>query len=171
VERHYDITAPTIAKSVLSRWDAWDGGRQMLPRVVKPDAPLRVRQVVEILARYFRREFSYDMVNYVASEKNARCQAWLWVKDEWPGGLALGHAVFWQQDFEGRPEREWELGSVWFHPYARGHGHLTTAWPIWQEHYGPFWICTPWSPAMRSFLAKTTHHFPDGATPQDWLAR
>jgi hypothetical protein len=112
------------------------------------------------MARYFRREFGYDFLNYLATERKPNCEAWLWVTE----GHATGHAVFWKLPSKGRPP-EWELGSAWQHPYFRNHGRLTAIWPHWQQSYGPFWVSHPWSHTMQAFMARHADHvFPDGTT-------
>lgn len=186
----YDITCPTVTETALDKnTDAtfdhprqpqapietrrqyyWDHSR---PVLITSRSPLPLRRSTEKLARYFRREFGYDFVNFDARERDPDCEAWLWITRDFAsaaGWCATGHAVFWKIAFHDRPGPEWQLGSAWQHPYFRGHGRLTAIWPHWARSYGPFWVETPWSPAMQAFLSRTAHQFPDGKTSQDLLA-
>jgi hypothetical protein len=134
------------------------------PTLITARSPMSLRKRVEILARYFRREFGYDFVNFTAQPRDPKCEAWLWTTNQEGRMYATGHAVFWKQHFADRQEPEWELGSVWQHPYFRGEGRLSEVWPHWAASYGPFWVCRPWSPAMAAFMDKTPHRFPDGTS-------
>ena len=167
------IAAPVIDKRSLDR-NVDVTFRQRTPddaALVVSSSPLSLRKRVETLARYFRRVFGYDFINYQAAHCPPDCEAWLWTTPGGDGRLyATGHAVFWRQDFEDRPEPEWELGSVWQHPYERRQGRLTEVWPYWQDRYGPFWVSTPLSSAMRDFLSRAAGHLPNGTALSEWVA-
>lgn len=67
-------------------------------------------------------------------------------------------AVFGACCFRNR-QREYVKGPpyamqwIWFHPYARRKGHLTSAWPYFRKRFGAFLVETPHSDGMRRFLA------------------
>lgn len=143
---------------------------QAEPLLITTDSPMVLRRGVETLARYFRREFGYDFVNFSAEGCATDCEAWLWVANGGNGShYAVGHSVFWQKTYSNRPGPEWELTSVWLHPFMRNRGRLTRVWPHWQESYGPFWIELPLSAGMRKFLRGTHHELPDGTIAKDVL--
>jgi hypothetical protein len=107
---YFDITCPVVEK----RWLGFHGMTSYAPSpvLVTHQSPAPLRRRVEVLARYFRREFRYDFVNYSASD-GPDCEAWLWTSCAEGRLYATGHAVFWRLHYIDRPGPEWELGSVW----------------------------------------------------------
>jgi hypothetical protein len=176
--RYHDITCPVVDERALSNNADVTHDHPHQPHDSKAGAvlitapsPLSLRNRVETLARYFRREFGYDFVNYLADERDPDCEAWLWTTRAEGRIYATGHAVFWKIAFADRPAPEWEMGSVWQHPYFRGHGRFSAIWSHWAQSYGAFWISHPWSPAMQAFMTgHASHEYPDGTTADKPLA-
>jgi hypothetical protein len=126
------------------------------PRVVFPQSQLRVRRAVETLARYFRREFSYDFIQYCATDekKGSKDRALLWVEHK----LAIGAACLrWRKRKDGTPC--YALAWVRFHPFERRRGHLSSAWPLIRKHFSPLAIEPPFSPSMKAFLERHNESF------------
>jgi hypothetical protein len=126
------------------------------PMVVRPDGPIRFRRAVETIARYFRREFHFDFVQYSATDRycDKRDRAWLWfghgavtVTDPLP---CIGACSFrWREEETG-----YALQWIWLHPYCRRRSLLTSAWPMFREWFGEFEVEGPLSEPMEAFLAK-----------------
>jgi hypothetical protein len=116
-------------------------------------SPVRYRRAVETIACYFRREFRYDFVQYRAAESNGRDRAYMWTGRGCEEEIAIGACCFrWRKWKDHAPG--WALAWIWFHPYERGQGHLSKAWPYFQARFGDFHVEPPLSPAMAAFLAK-----------------
>jgi hypothetical protein len=124
---------------------------------ITPSAPLRARDATEVIAYYFRREFGYDFPGYGADEtQDNRDRIFLLVEGEeyWnEERYAVGAIVFRWRKYSNAPERL-VLAWTWIHPFLRQTGIFTTYWNIFRELYGDFYVEPPYSPAMRSFLAK-----------------
>ncbi len=168
-DTYLDIRCPTVPVETIylqqGRLRDGEHGREIVLQVTRT-TPIVIKRAVEKLARYFRREFEYDFSNYTVDEHTDACGAWLWIDrtygERWP---ATGHAVFWRAE-----DGNWDLGSVWQHPYRRDQGRLRAIWPTWQQIYGPFWIATPLSSAMRGFLMNSDTVLPNGKTMPEWLS-
>ena len=123
------------------------------------DLPRRL--AVEKLGRYFRREFHYDFPPYIATRKsNSERVVFLWLGEDYDSYgrkvVAYGACGFQPCDYPEliKEGREWELGWIWFHPYQRGEGHLSSAWDYFQKRFGNFWVQHPLSFGMEEFLKK-----------------
>jgi hypothetical protein len=124
--------------------------------VVTDRSPRRLRTAVECLARYFKREFHYDFIQYSATDSDPTARAFVWTTewdyrhdDSWD--VVIGACCFrWRA--EDRPAH-WALQWVWFHPFARRRGNLSKAWPYFRQRFGAFDIEEPVSEAMRAFVA------------------
>lgn len=57
------------------------------------------------------------------------------------------------------PGRDAEIGRVWVHPHARGHGHMKALWPSLLDTLGTTTphIDTPLSPGMLGLLRSVGH--------------
>src|SRR5262249_3080220 len=98
-----------------------------------------LRRAVEQLARYFRREFSYDFCQYNAQECDPLHRAYLWCSHcdtQYRSGTSfypvIGACCFrYRHDVEplppGIPPDYYALQWIWFHPYERNRGHLSRA--------------------------------------------
>jgi hypothetical protein len=108
------------------------------------------------MAWHFRREFGYDFVQYTSGEEDDGHRAYLWVL---PGTLengkvkAVGACCFRWREWDGAPA-SYGLQWIWLHAHERRKGHLTKAWPYFQERFGKFIPESPLSPAMKRFLLK-----------------
>ena len=174
VVNFYRIQPPTISASLVDQMeDSWFrpddnplGNGEFKPRDnglaarVLWDSDKRIHLMVEKLARYFRREFDYDCVQYSAVEsttRNKTTEAFLWsVTGLSATGyiqVAIGACCFRWRKWKDAPPG-WALQWIWLHPYERNQGRLTRAWPYFRERFGDFHVEPPLSPAMRAFVAK-----------------
>lgn len=136
------------------------------PLLVIPTSPLPMRQRVEKLGGYFRREFHTDFPPFLASEVPGqfgctRYESYLFfenARDHLEEGKPMprrvvGAACFRWQHWTDAPA-SWEFSWIWLHPFSRGRGHLSRAWPTFEERYGVFAISQVLSRDMNAFLAK-----------------
>jgi hypothetical protein len=151
----YEIAAP-------SAWYGWDYARAVVleARIPAPPdsvviltdkSPLLLRQAAEQFARYLRRQFRYDFVQYSA---NQPCGVvFLWADAERDSlRRAIGAAHFVSHETSSG-NTVWYLNWVWFHPFARRKGQLKAIWPYFRERFGRFCVETPLSKEMEAFLA------------------
>lgn len=143
------------------------------PLLVLPDSPRKIRDFVGILAKHFRRELQYDIVPFEAT-KTPTSQGYvpyevylfhevasdLFDPDKPVKHRCIGACGFRWYEWSNAPAG-WSLQWVWFHPYFRGRGHLSKAWPSFVEKYGKFHVQHPFSAAMERFLEKKRHCQPD----------
>ena len=136
------------------------------PLLVLPTSPLAMRQRVEKMGKYFRREFRTDFPPMLASEVPGEhgCipyEAHLFFEDArdrleegkaFPSRIVGASCFRWQTWTNAEPS--WEFSWVWFHPFSRRRGHLSRAWPQFKEKYGNFAMSEVLSREMEAFLAK-----------------
>jgi hypothetical protein len=118
------------------------------------DHPGKYFRAVATCARYFRREFGYDVTGFSAREAYHldSSRAFFWYASSVRTTIILGACCFrWRTYTNCGPF--WALQWIWLHPYARGKGLLTAAWPMLSALHAPFDVEGPLSPAMRAFLA------------------
>ena len=118
--------------------------------------PISIHKAVEQIAYYFKREFKFDFVQYCAYEDkdNSKSDAYIWIDTNWDDTFAVGAANFRFLGDVGQPKK-WSLEWVWFHPYYRNQGLLSTAWPYFEKKYGKgFLIEPPLSKSMEAFIKK-----------------
>ena len=138
----------------------WEGASEL--QEVEHWEDLQRRLAVEKLGRYFRREFHYDFIPYyaTANSDNSKNVVFLWLGEDYDryGRKAVAYGVV---EFRPCPYPElikegceWELAWIWFHPYERGKGHLSSAWDYFQKRFGNFWVQHPLSFGMEEFLKK-----------------
>jgi hypothetical protein len=133
-----------------------------LPRFRHPDfgcvtgqSPISTRRCVEQIARYFRREFRYDFVQYSAEHPKSDTRAYIWHPQYYAGEqeTVIGAAYFcWREWSDADPG--WALAWIWFHPYERRKGRLSSAWDYFRLRFGDFFVEPPLSAAMEAFLRK-----------------
>ncbi|MBR9882568.1 MAG: hypothetical protein GYB21_02470 [Oceanospirillales bacterium] len=137
------------------------------PLLITDESPYAYRKFVEFFATCFRREFHYDFVPFSASETlGARgffpYQAYLFhenaldiVKyiDDPPKNRCVGACCFRWVNWVDAPA-SWSLQWVWFHPYFRQKGFLSSVWSQFREKYGDFHIDRPLSHSMEKFLER-----------------
>ena len=168
-QERYRIQLPSMS---------WPDGRTLMLGDKKEELhevslsePLRYRKAVEKLAYYFRREFGYDFPPYTADNALSFDQrtdvVFMWIGQGWDdhiGRRSVGYGAC-AFDYEtcDFPDVEtcgadghWFLTWAWFHPYERRKGHLSGAWPYFQERFGDFGVQYPISESMKTFLDK--HH-------------
>lgn len=128
------------------------------PVTVTWKSPLKLRREVERFAIYFRREFNYDFMQFVATEEPKNDErpyaAYLFTNElhEHPR-VWVGGCCFRWREFKGLDAR-WGMQWMWLHPYYRGKGILGRAWNKFKELHGNFFCEPPFSPAMEAFLRK-----------------
>ena len=136
------------------------------PLLVTPSSPRRIREFVETLGKRFRRELDFDFVPFEASE-TPKSQGYvpyevylfhevasdLFEFDKPVKHHCIGACGFRWAEWSNAPAC-WSLQWAWFHPYFRGRGHLSKAWPSFIQKYGNFHVQRPVSAAMEKFLEK-----------------
>lgn len=162
----YQIKLPIVRDIRLDEsWDIepmYQGGTSA---VVTPDSTPVLRNAVEHLAWYFKREFRYDFVQYDAADKTEDGHvAFLWADREtaaYGKAIVFGACCFRYREWTNVPAG-YALQWIWLHPYKRTEGYLTRAWPYFQARFPGFLPEPPFSRAMDSFLRKMNcHPFPD----------
>ncbi|WP_212785644.1 hypothetical protein [Ferrigenium kumadai] len=136
------------------------------PLLVQPDSPRRIREFVEVLGKHFRRELQFDSVPFEAAETPDslgyvpfevylfhEVASDLFEFDKPVKHRCIGACGFRWYEWSDAPA-SWSLQWVWFHPYFRGRGHLSKAWPHFIAKYGEFHVQYPVSAAMEKFLEK-----------------
>lgn len=126
-------------------------------RIVNQSSPAADRNAAECLAWFFKREFSYDFVQYLASERgNGKdCVVLLTDRGYTKTGkeveFAYG-AICMRWRTYSNHEPEWAMTWVWLHPYERNKGHLSDIWQGLETRFPGFRVEPPLSPAMHAFL-------------------
>ena len=128
----YDIRCPLIYGEGLTT-----------PNRVTVRSSHRYQEAVYQCARYFRREFDYDWVQYEIKDcEDPTCVAFMWFPwdvspsdDFWLP--VVGACCF------RRRENGWALQWVWMHPFFRRQGLLRQAWAGFRAEFGDFEIETP----------------------------
>lgn len=121
---------------------------------IKGDSPIRLRRIVEAIARYLQREERYDFPPFDAvdtTKHNPGYVAYLFGDGSgyWIGACVFvpvnGHAL-------DIPAAGWMLAWVWIHPFCRRQGVLSCAWRQFERDHGQFLLQAPLSSAMERFL-------------------
>lgn len=116
------------------------------------DSPRHERQRVERFARYFRREFGYDFVQFSACETDDDYVAFLFTeRDVFGTPVPFGATCFRWRRWNDAPDG-WAMQWIWMHPYYLAQGHLTEAWPLFRGLFGDFHVESPLSRAMEGFM-------------------
>ena len=141
----------------------WDGALPL--QEVQHWQPLQRRLLVEKLGTYFRREFNYDFIPYLAIAPYKENVVFLWLGEDYDKygrkAVAYGAIEFEPCDYPDLMKKgcQWQLAWVWFHPYMRNKGHLSAAWDYFQDRFGTFWVTRPLSSSMKKFLGKHPSFF------------
>jgi hypothetical protein len=137
--------------------DNWADLRGNQVYEVLPRDHRKLREAVVRFARYFRREFGYDTIQY--SERYEadpdQCQAFLFGDQGYPEKTFFGACCFRYRHYRDS-EPMWALQWAWLHPYMRSKGILKRNFPLFVERFGKIWIEPPLSSAMAGFIEK--HH-------------
>jgi hypothetical protein len=137
-----------------------------LSAVVTPASTPVLRRAVECIAYYFRREFSYDLVQYCSLEmEDDGHRAYLWTDpmtlDEDDREVVFGACCFrwrqWRDPPPDFPAESYGMQWIWMHPYQRRKGVLSRAWPYFLARFHPFVPEGPHSPGMEAFLRKNQY--------------
>jgi len=151
----YEIQAP-------SAWYGWDFARAVVQEagipapppsvaILTERSPLILRRAAEQFARYLKRQFHYDFLQYNANDPCG--VVFLWSNGERDNQRrAVGAAHFVSRKMDSG-DAVWFLSWVWFHPFARRRGHMKAIWPYFRARFGRFCVDAPLSKEMEGFLA------------------
>ncbi|MEM7593659.1 MAG: hypothetical protein AAF383_19470 [Cyanobacteria bacterium P01_A01_bin.83] len=164
--------------TIRSLWVSGELYSSYTPSATKIDA-LDGRQchkdVLEVYAYYFRREFKYDVPGFSAKEQFVKynCMTekherndyvgWLFnspdslIKDSIGMVKTVGGCLFRYQEYADVPPG-WALCWIWLHPYHLRQGILSSNWDMFKQEFGDFYVEPPFSDAMRSFLEKVGYN-------------
>ena len=124
--------------------DAYRQAGKMTPMIRKGNASMMN------FARYFKREFGYDSVQYSEYDiENSECRSYLFSDN---GGLFYGGANFWQGYTKSGPI--WRLQWIWMHPSYRNRKNLKKHWELMTDDLAPLWIDPPVSGSMAFFVLR-----------------
>jgi hypothetical protein len=139
---------------------------EISPTLVLPGSRLSLRRHVEEFAIYFKRELRYDLQQFSVSDTHidpdfVPWEAFLFheiADDLWKDNISipmrfLGACCFRLRDVEDG-ESQWNLDWAWLHPYLRGRGLMSKAWPTFSHRYPNFAIEPPISSGMKALLNK-----------------
>lgn len=173
---NYEIRMPWVSRLQIGKeWGAfrnqhgcmanysvatsWDQVRdQIVP--VNHLSSVRMQEAVYKLALYAKREMRFDFTPWGVREDidpnpGHQANAFLWLSGDaitFTSVLAIGAVCFrWRE--EDAP-LGWAMRWAWMHPYERGCGNLSGAWPFFRHVYGDFVVERPLSRAMEGFLKK-----------------
>jgi hypothetical protein len=123
---------------------------------ITSSSPISHKKAVEKIAYYFKREFSYDFVQYEHNTKETdnTLIAYLWMEPYFAYDSkvpTIGATVFRWINFIDHPPC-WVMCWVWFHPFYRGRGILKESWGLFNKEFGSFVVDPPYSKAMEYFL-------------------
>lgn len=116
-------------------------------------AAARKNQVLHF-ARYFRREFKYDFVQFGGPSENENdFEAWLFFEDRSSyEEIPIGACCFRHRKYTDH--HHWGLQWIWLHPYFRSQGILKNNFPFFVDRYGSFVPEPPLSKSMEAFASK-----------------
>lgn len=123
---------------------------------IKSNDSLEARQAMRTIARFFKREFYYDSVQYAAPwdiENDDECHAYLWTIEK--STVKIKSVVIGGFCFRKRDHNRYGLQWIWIHPYLRNRGLLTQHWPYMKKKFGEdFFVEPPYSDHLQKFLDK-----------------
>jgi hypothetical protein len=112
------------------------------------------RLAVEVIAKYFRREFEYDFPQYEANEiTNIRDRIYLMTLNRYSYWLGVGAVCFRWRQWTNAPHGL-ALAWLWINPFLRRKGILSVYWDAFRKLHGDFLMEPPLSPAMKAFVGK-----------------
>lgn len=134
--------------------------------IVNKNTDENYRQQLELFARYFKKEFKYDFIQYEANEhlfSENKYSGFLFTEMAWdrleedgpPMFRLFGGGCFRWREYKDH-EPSWVLDWVWIHPFFRHRGNLHKHWTFMKEQYGDFLVERPLSSDMEKFIAKHT---------------
>jgi hypothetical protein len=157
--RFFDLRVPSIkdSRNIISE-DECNQHNIRIPDgvwMVTDESPMVVRKAVARLALYFKREFSYDFIQYDARENDPLARAFLFTTRDYDRehyySLAVGACCFRWREWDDAPPA-WALQWVWLHPFMRRQGVLSRAWSFFEARFSGFEAEPPLSDAMVAFL-------------------
>lgn len=170
IKRFFDMKMPEIDLPP-------ENEREMLgdALMVKSTSSLESRMAMLKIARFFKREFHFDAVQYASFydvENDDECKAYMWTVEKHHTkikSVVVGGFCFRYRDWGG-----YGLQWIWLHPYLRNNGILTRHWKLFEEKFGKnFYVEPPLSYGMQNFLSKSDNesHINDPETKRtpNWL--
>jgi len=161
---HYDITLPKIgirAAGAAQRQFKMNqdpnfqtlNAMQINQCIVRVDLNSKGHEwALEKIARFFRREFRYDLTQYRAGDplnSPETTQGFVW-RDI----ASDGRDVAWAGCCFRKRDHGWALQWIWMHPYERHKGHFLKALPYFVKLFGNFDVEGPYSHSMRECIKK-----------------
>lgn len=111
----------------------------------------------------FKREESYDFVQWSKQETDLNTHGFLFADDD---GRIVGACAFRYRVYENASPR-WGMQWIWVAPPHRRRGVLASRWSKFRERFGDFDVEIPVSAAMTAFLAKVgDSHLIGNVSPQ-----
>ncbi len=149
IKKYYDLIMPEITLP--------ENGEMLgIAYRIKATDSYECREAMFMLARYFRREFRFDGIQYASlrdKEDDNDVYAYaLTLETNYRPTKAtmIGAFVFRKREWGG-----YGFQWMWLHPFVRNYGLLTKLWRPMREKFGDFYCEPPLSPAMLNFLKKT----------------
>jgi len=130
---------------------------------VNRESQIHEKLIVEYFAECFQREMAlvydrpriqrqYDAVS--DAEKEYNYEAWICLLLD----KSVSQVAFFREDAPIKLAEEhgtkWVLKWVWTSPSSRGKGTMSKGWPMFEEKYGPFFICQPLSDGAKRIIEK-----------------
>lgn len=138
------LLSPRPSKDMLARQRD-----ELSPEMVTQDSPLWMHRAMYERAWAFKREFSYDFIQWNFSKTRAQRErgaiGFLFTSET---GVIDGACAFRKDD------DEWSMEWIWIRPERRRAGLLAARWASLLALFGDFWIAHPISDAMAGFIAK-----------------
>lgn len=130
---------------------------------VTSSSPQEEKDALEQFAWYFKLEKKYNSKQYDANNHSTNTVGYLFTDS----AMDIQEEAYYQN---GMPTRcsggcafqkigsDWVLCWVWIHPFYREQGVLSQQWTTFVDDMGDFFIESPISNAMESFLKKHPAH-------------
>lgn len=146
------LNCDSVSERLAMHLDKW---RRSGTTCVGRRSPLSHRRAVETMAVYFRREFRYDFVQYIATEEldDEETLAFFWADGHFGGYSVIGGCCFRWREWENC-DSWWAMQWIWLHPYFRRRGYLSRSWDLFTAMFAPFGVEPPLSESMSRFLSK-----------------
>jgi hypothetical protein len=126
-----------------------------LAAVVTFKSTMGLREATENCNTFLMREHHYAR-QFDRYDDDEKYLAYLWGEPA-EGRVAIyGGCCFRLREY--KKESPYAMQWIWFHPYARRKGHLSTAWPYFRMRFGAFIVEPPYSDGMEAFLANRNDH-------------
>lgn len=151
----FDILAPRVPYLKNLPTVLWYE-RDIYAVCVKHNSQKSLKQAARILGYYFRRENNYDFAPYeFAYHDNKPIELVLFLKEQHSYSYhVMGCVEFDHGQFYNCIPKGWMLAWAWMHPYYRGKGCVSKAYPHLLDRYGDFYFQTPFSKTMHHLILK-----------------